>query len=124
MPKDVSAEMFEDEDKNPNILSDKNYQASSQKFRQIVTSCLKKFRGVCKNLEVQEKSGRSKTVDSEVFLQTIEVNLASCTQRASDENGISQSRTAELCFLLSIYYNTFDRSGDDWTISLLKGQPV
>ena len=37
----------EDEDNSPNILSDKNYQASSQKFRHRILSC---FFTCCSNL--------------------------------------------------------------------------
>ena len=55
-----------------------------------ITRWFKKFRSGCKNLDDQARSGRSKTVDSEAVLQTIEANPVSNTRRGSDELGILQ----------------------------------
>ena len=55
----------------------------------ITTWWFKKFRSCCKNLDDQAKSGRPKTVEFEVGVYAIEVNLVSCTGRISGEFGIS-----------------------------------
>ena len=54
-----------------------------------VTRYFKKFCTCCKNLNDQERSGRSKTVDSEAMFQAIETNLISSTQRQSEKLGIT-----------------------------------
>ena len=51
---------------------------------------LKKFHSGCINLDNQEKSDSSKTVDYKTVLQAIEANLPSSTQSISDELGIVQ----------------------------------
>ena len=45
-----------------------------------VTRWFKKFYSGCKNLDDQERSGKSKIVDSGAMLQAIEANQVSCTE--------------------------------------------
>ena len=54
----------------------------------IVTRWSKKFCSGCKNLNDQAKSGRPKTMDSEIMLQAIEANPVSSTHRVPSEFGI------------------------------------
>ena len=56
-----------------------------------ITGRLKKFCSGWKNRVDQARSGRSKNLDSEAMLQTIEANMESINQRVSGELSISQS---------------------------------
>ena len=69
--------------------------------RNTITRWFKKFCLACKNLNDQAKSGRPKTIDSGAFLQVIEVNLASRTQKVESKVGILQS---------SVFYHLQDLS--------------
>ena len=54
-----------------------------------VNRWFKKFCSGCKNLDDRERSGMTKSVDSEAVIQTIKTNPSSSTRRVSGELGIS-----------------------------------
>ena len=56
-----------------------------------VSRCFKKFCLGYKNLDDQARSGRPKTIDSKIVLQTIEANSISCTWSVSGELRILKS---------------------------------
>ena len=57
-----------------NICSAKNEDAVNHS---IINRWFKKFHLDCKNLDIQARSGRPKTVDSETMLHAIEANPVS-----------------------------------------------
>ena len=65
---------------------------------------LKKNSFVYKKLNDQKRLGNLKTMDSKSVIQTIEVNLASCTRKISGELGISEP--CVVCYLNDLGKNT------------------
>ena len=74
-----------------NNAAEDTKESESAVDHSTLTRWFKKFWSSCKNLDDQARSVRPKSVACKTLLQTIDVNLVSCTQRVSGEPNISLS---------------------------------